>query len=74
VLIKEFGITPPGGRRAALESLANGRERWRRRQLAAAVRDAPDEAIRVLDELGYDVTLREGENEPAPQTARLRGL
>lgn len=32
-----------------------GRERWRRRQLASVVRDVPDEAARVLKELGYEV-------------------
>jgi hypothetical protein len=33
-----------------------GRERWRRRQLAAATRDVPEVAARVLQELGYSVT------------------
>lgn len=33
-----------------------GREEWRRKQIAAATRDAPSEAIRVLRELGYTVT------------------
>jgi hypothetical protein len=33
-----------------------GRERWRRRQLAAATRDVPEIAARVLEELGYSVT------------------
>ena len=32
-----------------------GRERWRRRQAAAVVRDVPEEAARVLRELGYTV-------------------
>jgi hypothetical protein len=35
-----------------------GRERWRRRQLGAAVRDVQTEAARVLRELGWEV------NEP----------
>jgi len=33
-----------------------GREQWRRKQLAAAVRAVPSEAARVLSELGYEVT------------------
>jgi hypothetical protein len=74
VLMEEFGVTPAGDRAAALEALADGRETWRRTQVAAAVRDAPDEAIRVLQDLGYDVTLRDGATEPQPQTARLRAL
>ncbi|BCB85704.1 hypothetical protein Psuf_030170 [Phytohabitans suffuscus] len=36
--------------------LDSGRERWRRRQAATVVRDLPDEAARVLGELGYTVT------------------
>lgn len=74
VLMEEFGVTPAGDRDAALEALAEGRETWRRTQIGAAVRDAPDEAIRVLQDLGYDVQLREGCEEPRPQTARLRAL
>jgi hypothetical protein len=33
----------------------NGREQWRRRQVAATVRAVPSEAVRVLTELGYDI-------------------
>ncbi len=33
----------------------DGRERWRRRQAAAVTRDMPEEAARVLRELGYKV-------------------
>lgn len=32
---------------------------WRRRQIAALVRDAPDEAVRVLTSLNYRVTAPE---------------
>jgi hypothetical protein len=39
----------------AIEAIEAGRERWRRVQTAALVRDAPDEAVRVLTELGYRV-------------------
>jgi hypothetical protein len=35
--------------------VADGRERWRRRQAATVVRDVPEEAARVLRELGYMV-------------------
>jgi hypothetical protein len=45
--------------------LAEGRERWRRRQVGALVRDAPDEAVRVLTELGYGVSSpATGEHKP----------
>lgn len=75
MLLEEFGVDVPGGDRpAAARALNEGRETWRRTQVAAAVRDAPDEAIRVLGDLGYDVVLREGKSEPTPRTARLRAL
>lgn len=35
----------------AQETLEAGRERWRRRQIGALVRDAPEEAVRVLCDL-----------------------
>ena len=42
-----------------------GRARWRRRQLAAAVRDSPETASQVLRELGYSVDVPPG--GPAPE-------
>jgi hypothetical protein len=42
-----------------------GRERWRCRQAAAVVRDVPEEAARVLRELGYIVEAP----DPLPKTA-----
>ena len=36
-------------------SVREGRKRWRRRQAAAVTRDMPEEAARVLRELGYKV-------------------
>ncbi len=40
----------------AVKAIENGRVKWRRRQLAAMVRDDPEEAVRVLkDELQYEV-------------------
>jgi len=37
------------------QAVEAGRERWRRRQVAAITRDVPTEAVRVLRELGYTV-------------------
>jgi hypothetical protein len=37
------------------QHVEEGRERWRCRQVATAVRDVPEEAARVLRELGYAV-------------------
>lgn len=50
--------------------LHDGRARWRRRQLGAAVRDSPGEAVRVLTELGYQVT----EPVSGPRPERLEKL
>jgi hypothetical protein len=51
-LICECKFDSQDGWRAHVQA---GRERWRRRQAAAAVRDVPEEAARVLRELGYTV-------------------
>lgn len=57
MLVHEFGIHSPGGSvRAAMEHLANAREKWRRDQVKVCVRDAPEDAAEVLRELGYVVT------------------
>ncbi len=37
------------------QCVKDGRERWRRRQAASVARDMPEEAARVLRELGYKV-------------------
>jgi hypothetical protein len=58
-------------KREASDVLEDGRERWRRRQIATLVRDAPDEAARVLQELGYDVQSPPSGHPPA-NTAGLR--
>ena len=47
-----------------------GRERWRRRQAAAVVRDVPEEAARVLRDLGY--TVEAPDPLPATQLKALR--
>ena len=50
----------------AIKAIEDGRIRWRRRQLAAMVRDDPEEAARVMqDELGYEVK---------PPTSGARGV
>lgn len=48
----EFGLDAGEGWQ---DALAQGRATWRRQQVGAAVRDAPAEAARVLEELGYSV-------------------
>jgi hypothetical protein len=51
-LISECQFDSRDGGRA---HVADGRERWRRRQIATVVRDAPEEAVRALRGLGYTV-------------------
>lgn len=67
MLYEEFAIDVQEGFQQVID---NGRARWRRTQIAAAVRDAPAEAMRVLTELGYSVT------EPAegPRAERWQNL
>lgn len=69
MLAIEFGVDST---REGLEALRNGRERWRRAQIGTVVRDAPDEAIRVLADLGYRVRLKHGMAKPNEKTRRLR--
>lgn len=52
-LIRECHVDARPEWQKAIEA---GRIRWRRHQIAALVRDAPEEAIRVLEENGYTVT------------------
>jgi len=47
--------------------VAAGRERWRRRQAAAVVRDVPEEAAQILRRLGYAV---ETPNPPPPTAVK----
>lgn len=51
-LIRECGVDARDGWESALQ---RGREQWRRFQISTLVRDAPEEAIRVLTEHGYTV-------------------
>jgi hypothetical protein len=53
LLLHEFGVDRLPD---ATTVLCEGRERWRRRQIGTSVRDAPEEAARVLKELGYTVS------------------
>ena len=52
-VVDECGVDHHQGWRTHLEE---GRLLWRRRQLASAVRDIPDEAARVLRDLGWTVS------------------
>lgn len=70
VLVHEFGIDSTAG---GLEALRRGRERWRRMQTATVVRDAPEEAARVLRDIGYAVNPPE-HGVPRDNTARLQCL
>jgi hypothetical protein len=65
MLFDEFGFDKLPSAREAVEA---GRERWRRMQIATLVRDAPDEAVRTLKELGYTIT--DPPDGPRPVTRR----
>ncbi len=52
-MISECGFDANQGWQAHVDE---GRERWRRRQASALVRAVPSEAVRVLTDLGYQVT------------------
>ncbi len=69
MLVSEFGVDST---KAGRESLRLGRERWRRQQTRSVVRDAPDEAVAILTELGYDITAPP--RTPSVNPARLRAL
>lgn len=71
MLVLELGVDKPAG---ALEALAAGRAQWRLGQVRTVVRDAPEEAITSLGELGYDVRLREGWQAPVGRPERMRQL
>lgn len=67
MLVDEFGIDAPEG---ALDALADGREGWRRLQLAAAVRDAPETAADALAALDYEI----GRPKDGPKPHNLQKL
>ena len=68
MLINEFCIDHEDG---AIAALTSGRADWRRSQIGASVRDAPAEAVRVLQSLGYDVAWPHDRPEPAEHLERL---
>jgi hypothetical protein len=69
MLITDFRFDSLAGAQAAI---AAGRVRWRRRQLAAMIRDDAPEAIRVMEEeLGYKVTIPDGVPSRATRFDRL---
>ncbi|QUH01562.1 hypothetical protein HUO13_12745 [Saccharopolyspora erythraea] len=68
MLFDEFRFDRLEGAQEAIES---GRERWRRMQVATLVRDAPDEAVRILKEMGYSIT-GPVDGPRVPNTAALR--
>ena len=67
MLAEEFGVDRMESWRV---SLREGRATWRRRQLAASVRDAPETAATALVGLGYQVFPPEA-GHPADDVARL---
>lgn len=71
MLVLELGVDHPDG---ALSALREGRAEWRRNQTRTVVRDDPDEVIRYLNDLGYDVTLRTGCTPPEGRPERLRQI
>jgi hypothetical protein len=52
MLVEEFGIEAVEGWEHRLQS---AREAWRRSQIKAAIRDAPEDAAIALRELGYNI-------------------
>ncbi|MFT4188944.1 MAG: hypothetical protein QM621_10230 [Aeromicrobium sp.] len=69
LLITEFCVDTVKG---AEEALTQGRLHWRRQQVGALVREAPEQAVRVLREMGYDVRWPDSKNpEPCERTERL---
>ncbi|MGN6612372.1 MAG: hypothetical protein ACTHLJ_11400 [Angustibacter sp.] len=68
MLVTEFGIDSTSADR---QRLRDGREDWRRKQVRAVIRDAPEEAVAVLERLGYTVSLQEGVERPKGNVKRL---
>lgn len=66
MLIREFGMDCAP---QAMDAIDAGRQRWRDRQLMAAVRDHPEAAATALRSLGYRV---EHDDPPPPRLEYLR--
>lgn len=64
-LVEEFGIDCEGGWKDAIHE---GRRAWRRLQTGVVVRDCPDEAVRVLEDLGYKI---EPPQNPRPESSKI---
>lgn len=70
MLVEEFGVDAVDEWQ---QHLADGRETWRRTQTRACVRDAPEDAVAVLRDLGY--TVEPPSQGPAPDSIeRLRSV
>lgn len=67
MLISEFAVTTAPKAQTVIDE---GRARWRRHQIGASVRDAPAEAVRVLESMGYAV----GQPTGGPKSERLDRL
>ncbi|QKW36302.1 hypothetical protein HUT06_21575 [Actinomadura sp. NAK00032] len=64
-LVEEFGIDCEVGWKDAIHK---GRRAWRRLQTGVVVRDCPDEAVRVLKDLGYAI---EPPTEPRAESNKI---
>lgn len=53
------------------ESIQHGRQQWRQFQVRSAVRDWPEQAVAVLESLGYDIATPSG-GHPVPNADALR--
>ncbi|GMA23112.1 hypothetical protein GCM10025864_08710 [Luteimicrobium album] len=69
MLVSEFGVDCS---KEGREALRRGREKWRRQQTRSVVRDAPQDAVDILRELGYRI--EPPAPAPASNIARLRAL
>lgn len=64
-LVEEFGIDCEAGWKDAIHE---GRRSWRRVQAGVVVRDCPNEAVRVLEDLGYKI---EPPPDPPPESSKI---
>lgn len=69
MLIVEFGIDHSQG--DWRKALAEGRRKWRRHQLVAAINDNPPEAAQYLSQLGYEVTWKQAGPPPEARIEKL---
>lgn len=69
MLIVEFGVDH--NKNSWKRTLSEGRKRWRKHQLLAAVKDNPTTAAERLRELGYDVAWNGPGEEPKTRVEKL---